>query len=67
MFINKVLILLQAAGDIFLPFLIYGVLSISTGLLVLFSLPETRGRPLQQTIPEAEVFIKENRLCARYA
>ena len=60
------MLLFQADGGVFLQFLVYGMSSISAGLLVLFSLPESRALPLQQTIPEAEIFIKENRLCARW-
>ena len=42
-------------GDVWfsLPYFIFGAFAISSGLLILF-LPETRGKPLPETVEDAE-------------
>ena len=43
----------------YVPFLIFGILGILSGLSV-FSLPETTGKPILQTIDEAEYFYAQS-------
>lgn len=46
-------VFVQASINESLPLTLFGVVSLSSGLLALF-FPETRGRPLPETIEEAE-------------
>ncbi len=56
---------LQASHNRELPPIIFGLISLLSGVLALH-LPETRGAPLQQTPMQGETFVRENACFGRF-